>query len=124
MMIEPKAARQPAGKSLVMIKSCGVKIQFISIESKFMSHAIELPDEVYNSLEAAARAVNMTPAQWIAAHLHGRQKQNEERPLAEMLRGLIGAIDSTKEQKKSEALSAFGRGLSRKFEKQGLKLPS
>ena len=86
-----------------------------------MSRIIELPDELYRDLERVARERGLTPADWIATTLPGRSGAIDQAPLAELLQGLIGAVDSAKEQRSGQARSPFGELIARKFERQGLR---
>jgi hypothetical protein len=85
-----------------------------------MSKIIELPDQLYRDLERVARERGLTPADWIATTLGGSGAIGQQ-PLSELLQGLIGAVDSTKEQRSSQAGTPFGELLARKFERQGLR---
>ncbi len=89
-----------------------------------MSQMIELPDEVYEALTAAARARGLTPAEWLADNLHVRRAQ-PARPLSELLEGLTGVIDSSVEPRHRSPAHAnpFGDALADKFAKQGLRRP-
>ena len=82
---------------------------------------LELPDEVYKDLEKVARERGLSPADWIAATLPGGSGSIEERPLSELLQGLIGAVDSTKGPESRHAHTTFGELIARKFERQGLR---
>lgn len=86
-----------------------------------MSRTIELPDELYQDLERVARERGLTPADWIAASLPRGSGSIEERPLPELLQGLIAAVDSTTEPRSGDARTPFGELIARKFEKQGLR---
>jgi hypothetical protein len=84
---------------------------------------IELPDELYKDLERAARERGLSPADWIAAALPGGSGSIEERPLSELLQGLIAAVDSTTEPRIGNGRTAFGELIARKLERQGLRRP-
>jgi hypothetical protein len=86
-----------------------------------MSRSIELPDEVFKDLEKVARERGLSPADWIAATLPGGSGAIEERPLSELLHGLIAAVDSTKGPQSGNARTPFGELIARKFERQGLR---
>ena len=86
-----------------------------------MSRIIELPDELYQDLERVAREQGLTPAGWIATTLPGGAGSIDKRPLPDVLQGLIGAVDSTKEPRTGQARTPFGELIARKFEKQGLR---
>jgi hypothetical protein len=85
-----------------------------------MSRIVELPDELYRDLEKAAQERGLTLADWIATALPGGSGAIEQ-PLAELLQGLIGAVDSTKEPGSGQARTPFGELIARKFERQGLR---
>ena len=86
-----------------------------------MDRAIELPEELYCDLERVARERGLTPADWIATALRDHSGRVESRPLSELLQGLIGAVDSTKEPRSGQARTPFGELIARKFERQGLR---
>ncbi len=86
-----------------------------------MSQKLELPDKVYEALATAAREDGLTPAEWLAIHLHVTDASTHERPLPELLTGLTGVIDSGETQ--STHRTAFSIALAEKFQKQGLRIP-
>ena len=86
-----------------------------------MSRTIELPDELYRDLERVARERGLTPADWIATTIPGGAGSIEQQPLSELLQGLIGAVDSTREPRSGQARTPFGELIARKFERQGLR---
>ncbi|HEX8905690.1 MAG TPA: hypothetical protein VF771_12640 [Longimicrobiaceae bacterium] len=86
-----------------------------------MSRTIELPDEVYERLEAEASAHGKTPAEWIAARLPRPQREfrmsNGEPPrtLADLMEGLIGTVSGGGGESMAENHSAlFGEYLEEK----------
>ncbi len=86
-----------------------------------MGRIIELPDELYRDLERVARERGLTPAGWIATTLSSGSVVVAEEPLPELLRGLIGAVDSSKEPRSGRTRTPFGESIARKFERQGLR---
>ncbi len=86
-----------------------------------MSQKLELPDEIYDALTAAARAEGMTPAEWLAKNLCLPEAQNQERPLAEYLAGLTGVIDSSAEPRRGHQPTPFSAAVAEKLARQGLK---
>jgi len=76
-----------------------------------MSHLLEIPDELYAALQAAADARGTTPLEWIAAHLPhaaetaGTHSEPAEGPktLAELFAGRLGRIRSGGTERLSEA---------------------
>lgn len=86
-----------------------------------MSQKLELPDEIYDALNATARAQGMTPAEWVAKNLCVRDAGNQSRPLSEYLAGLTGVIDSNAEPRASRQPTPFSSTIAEKFAKQGLK---
>jgi hypothetical protein len=55
---------------------------------------------------------------------NGAPPDSEERPLSELLEGLIGVIDSREPyERPQKERDAFGKGVIAKLEKQGIKLP-
>jgi hypothetical protein len=87
-----------------------------------MSRTLELPDDVYSALERAALEEGLSPGEWVAAQLPGRQASADGRSLSEILQDVVGAIDSTADHLPAHR-SAYGDALSAKFEKQGLRRP-
>jgi hypothetical protein len=88
-----------------------------------MSRIIELPDELYQDLEKVAQDRGLTPAGWIAATLPCRSGSSKDQLLSDLLHGLIGAIDSTTEPPLGHARTPFGELISKKFKRQGLRIP-
>jgi hypothetical protein len=86
-----------------------------------MSRTVELPDDLYRDLERVARERGLTPADWIATTLPGGAGSAAEHPLAELLQGLIGAVDSTEEPRSGQSRTSFGELIARKLEGQGLR---
>ena len=87
-----------------------------------MSQTLELPDKVYEALTSAARDDGLTPAEWLAIHLHVADASTQAGPLRELLTGLTGVIDSA-EGAQGTHLTAFSMALAEKFQKQGLRMP-
>lgn len=86
-----------------------------------MSQKLELPDKIYEALNAAADRDGLTAAEWLALQLRLSVETSEERPLSELLTGLIGVVDSTKAHESSP--TPFSTALAEKFRKQGLRIP-
>jgi hypothetical protein len=76
-----------------------------------MSHQLEIPDELYAALQAAADANGTTPLGWIAAQLPqpGEIVSETEAPdggpktLADLFAGRVGRIQSGGRERLSEA---------------------
>ncbi len=81
-----------------------------------MSRIIELPDDVYESLERVAREQGFTPVGWIA---NAVPPLSTERLLADLLEGLIGTVNSAEVPAGQRRHAPFSEGLTRKFQKQG-----
>ncbi len=88
-----------------------------------MSHQLELSDEIYAALIAAARAEGMTPGEWLTKNLCLPAAQNQERPLAEYLVGLTGVINSDVEPRGRHRPMPFSSAVVEKLVRQGLKRP-
>jgi hypothetical protein len=86
-----------------------------------MSRVVELPDELYRDLEHVAREHGLTPADWIAATLARRPDAMKRQSLSELLQGLIGTVDSTRERRGGSARTAYSELIARKLEGQGLR---
>ncbi len=79
-----------------------------------MSHLLEMPDELYAALQAAADAHGTTPLGWVAAHLdkaaetEGRYAEHAKGPrtLADLFVGRVGRIRSGGTERLSEECGA------------------
>ena len=83
-----------------------------------MSRIIELPDEIYESLERAAREQGVTPAGWIASAVPPLSAKHR---LDGLLEGLTGTVNSTDVTPGERHHTPFGEALTRKFREQGLR---
>jgi hypothetical protein len=80
-------------------------------QEESMSHLLEIPDELYAALQAAAEARGTTPLGWIAAHLPPATETPEThdepagapKTLADLFAGRIGRIRSGGTERLSEA---------------------
>jgi hypothetical protein len=80
-------------------------------QEESMSHVLEIPDELYTALQAAAAAYGTTPLGWIAAHLPpvaepaGTHTEPAGAPktLADLFAGRVGRIQSGGTERLSEA---------------------
>jgi hypothetical protein len=80
-------------------------------QEESMSHLLEIPDDLYIALQAAAEARGTTPLGWIAAHLPpvaettGTHDAPAGTPqtLAELFAGRVGRIQSGGTERLSEA---------------------
>ncbi len=88
-----------------------------------MSRNIELPDDLYRDLEKVAQEQGLSVAGWIAATIPGCPGPIADQTVSELLQGLIGAVDSTKEPRSHPTRTGFAELIARKFERQGLKRP-
>lgn len=89
-----------------------------------MSQQLALPDDTFEELQAVAEAKGLSPEEWIAAKVKEERptKESDGRPLAEVLAGLVGVIDSSSALPHSGYPDTeFTRGLVEKYERQGLK---
>ena len=86
-----------------------------------MSRILELPDELYRDLERVARERGVTPVDWIAGALPGNSDPIAQQTLTELLRGLIGSVDSTKDVRSGQPRTPFSELIASKFERQGLR---
>ena len=90
-----------------------------------MAQNLQLSDEVYDDLKKLAEARNVTPEEWVEAKvLEERPKDLEERPLSQLLEGLIGAIDSSEEPLGGHPRTKLSDLIAAKLEKQGIKRPA
>ena len=91
-----------------------------------MTHQVELPDDVYQIAERAARQEGITPEEWISATVSrvGKPVPADEvpgkRPLSEVLHGLVGVVDSRADQRHEPRRTAVGDLIAEKFRKQGI----
>jgi|SRR6266508_3788533 len=80
-------------------------------QEEIMSHLLEIPDELYAALQAAADARGTTPLGWIAAHLPhapetagtSDEPEGEPKTLAVLFAGRVGRIRSGGTERLSEA---------------------
>ena len=79
-----------------------------------MSQMLKLSDEVYEALAKAVREDDLTPAEWLATHLHVAERSPQEQSLVELTAGLTGVIDSTDTQSTNQ--TAFSTALAEEFE--------
>jgi hypothetical protein len=86
-----------------------------------MSRIIELPDELYENLERAAREQGFTLVDWIANAVPATTRSADSRPLIVRLEGLIGLVNSAETPPDERRRTPFSELLSRKFERQGLR---
>ena len=76
-----------------------------------MSHLLEIPDDLYTALQAAAEVCGTTPLGWIAAHLPPAAETvgthdmpaGVPKTLAELFAGRVGRIRSGATERLSEA---------------------
>jgi hypothetical protein len=84
-----------------------------------MSHTIELPDAVYDSLLRAAQAEGVTPAEWIGRKATEGSVEEDSNSTAESLydvlqqEGLIGTL-IPKEPRPPDSPDPFGEYLEQK----------
>src|ERR1022692_4485952 len=86
-----------------------------------VNRTIELPENVYQGLETAARERGMTAADWIASILPNDQDASEQQRLHRALNDLVGAIESSEEPHRGNPPTPFSGLVSEKMEKQGLR---
>ena len=86
-----------------------------------MSQKLELPDRIYEALNAAANRDGLTAAEWLAIQLRLSAEPGEERPLSELLTGLIGVVDSSRTDNATP--TPLSTALADKFRKQGFRIP-
>lgn len=85
-------------------------------------HQLSLPDNVYQSLLAAAAVEGVSPVDWIAAHLPAsEQEQQDFSP--DVVADLIGSFDSRQHSYPSREKTPFEEILIEKMEKQGVRIP-
>ncbi|MGE0886148.1 MAG: hypothetical protein AB7P14_21645 [Blastocatellales bacterium] len=90
------------------------------------TRAIELSQETYNDLAAAASSLGMTPEEWIRSYLPCESHSEKQKTIGDRLqeKGLIGLIDSSQPDADSPSVhTEFGQLLAEKFRKQGLRTP-
>jgi hypothetical protein len=84
---------------------------------------IELPEDVFQALLRIAELNGTTPADWIASRIPSALLQSKERPLSEVLNGIIGAVDSSTDPRPLGPFSPVSDIIADKFRKQGLIIP-
>jgi hypothetical protein len=80
-------------------------------QEESMSHLLEIPDDLYTALQAAAEACGTTPLGWIAAHLPPAAETTSThdapagtpKTLADLFAGRVGRIQSGGTERLSEA---------------------
>ena len=91
-----------------------------------MTHHVELPDHVYHIAERAAAREGVTPEEWIAATVARAgvlipvDKVPNERPLSEVLQGMVGVVDSRTDSRHEPYRTAVGDLIAAKFRRQGV----
>jgi len=79
-----------------------------------MSHILEIPDELYAALKAAADVSGTTPLGWIAAHVSKaaeteethEEREGSAKTLADLFAGRVGRIRSGGKERLSEECGA------------------
>jgi hypothetical protein len=96
----------------------------------FMRHQVELPDHVYRIAQEAAAREGITPEEWIAqtlsravAPVPSDKAGAEERPVREVLRGLVGSFDSSQEVYSGRQISPMAEMVADKLQRQGIEAP-
>jgi hypothetical protein len=84
-----------------------------------VARSIELPEEVYENLERAARERGITASDWIASNLPGSQDAAEQDRLHKVLLDLVGTIDSREEPRIDHPQTSVASLVSEKLQKQG-----
>jgi hypothetical protein len=87
------------------------------------THTIEIPEDIFRGLLRLSELRGITPADWIASRIPSVFLQREERPLDEVLNGIIGAVDSSVEPRPHGPFSLVSDLIAEKFRKQGLIIP-
>ena len=85
-----------------------------------MTHQLELPYQVYDKLQEAAKREGVSPADWINARL---SDSSWKQPSREALARYIGSLDSSQEMPNPKYRTEFGEIIAEKFRKQGLDIP-
>lgn len=92
-----------------------------------MTHQVELPDHVYQIAQQAAEREGVTPEEWIAATLSRAgtpvPAEAEERPVSDVLRGLVGSFDSSQEDYSGRQISPMAEMVADKLQRQGIEVP-
>jgi hypothetical protein len=90
---------------------------------------VELPDHIYRIIHDAAEKEGLTPAEWIAATASrvGAPVPTDEEPrelsLQEVLKGLVGSFDSSKENYKNRVMNPMTEMAASNLKKQGIDVP-
>jgi hypothetical protein len=88
-----------------------------------LTRTIELPESDYQDLEQVARERGMSAGDWIASVLPADHDPSEKHGLHEVLRGLVGAINSTDQPRTEYPPTAISDLVCEEMEKQGLRTP-
>jgi hypothetical protein len=84
-------------------------------------YTITLPEQTYQRLLAVAQTKGITPERWIHSQLPASIE--ELQPLAQLLTGSIGAINSKAEPIYNPQKTALGEAIAIKLAKQGIYRP-
>ena len=93
-----------------------------------MTHPLELPEHVYQMIQRAAKKEGLTPAEWIEATVSRvgtpvPADEETERPLSDVLKGLVGSFDSSKEHYDERVVRPMAEMVADKLQKQGIEVP-
>jgi hypothetical protein len=95
-----------------------------------MAHTVELPEHIYELARKAAETRGMTPEEWIAATVSQATEtvarggdEPAERRVSEVLRGLVGSFDSSKEVYEHRSINPMAEMVADNVEKQGIDVP-
>jgi hypothetical protein len=96
-----------------------------------MAHQVQLPDHVYQIIQREAEKEGLTPAEWIAAAVAraatpispDQATAAGERPLRDVLEGLVGSFNSSKENYEEREVSPMAEMVAEQLQKQGIEAP-
>ena len=95
-----------------------------------MTHQVELPEHVYQIAQHAAEKEGITPEEWIAATVSragasppADESANAEQPVSDVLRGLVGSFDSSREDYSVRQISPMSEMVADKLRRQGIEAP-
>lgn len=96
-----------------------------------MAHQVELSDHVYQKIQQAAEQQGITPSEWIeAAFLQtnvptttDKETITSEQYLGDVLQGIVGSFDSSKEQYDNRRVNPMAEMVADKLQKQGVEIP-
>lgn len=102
-----------------------LKLENFAVKINFIMQNTEVTPEIARQIFSNADSNGVTIEIYLQTLITNSQKTmpENEPPLSALLENLTGKVDSSRPSKKKVSSTAFGRALSEKFKRQGLKTP-